>query len=106
MAWDGELAEVRTGILRFMSDEELAAFRDTPEQQRRWKIKPVMAIDDAQKTDESPGAVSQRVSDVIMDIYHGRTTPQQNKAIGAEVERSGRVKAGSDKAVGKAIGGG
>jgi len=71
-----------------------------------WELESVMAIDDAQKTDESPGAVSQRVSDVIMDIYHGRTTPQQNKAIGAEVERSGRVKPGSDKAVGKAVGGG
>jgi hypothetical protein len=51
------------------------------------------------------GSVSERVSDVIMDVYHGRTTPQQNKALVREVERVGRLKPDADKAVGKAISG-
>jgi hypothetical protein len=71
-------------------------------------VLPPMAIDDkpAEKSVATDaGSVSERVSDVIMDVYHGRTTPQQNKALVREVERSGRLKPDADKAVGKAIGG-
>jgi hypothetical protein len=68
----------------------------------------VEAIDDKPAEKSAPtdaGSVSERVSDVIMDVYHGRTTPQQNKALVREVERVGRLKPDADKAVGKAIGG-
>ena len=63
-----------------------------------------MAIDDAPKTDA--GSIAERVNDVIGDVLAGRTTKEQNQALGTAVERSWRVKPDADKAVGKAIGGG
>jgi hypothetical protein len=71
----------------------------------RYFARVAMAEEKASEAKTDAGSVSDRVSDVIMDVYHGRTTPQQNKALVREVERVGRLKPDADKAVGKAIGG-
>ena len=65
-----------------------------------------MAVDDAPKpAPTDAGSIAERVSDVIGDVLAGRTTKEQNQALGTAVERSWRVKPDADKAVGKAIGG-
>ena len=76
------------------------------------RIRTWIAVADAMMSD-SPGgesapdtteaAVQRRVDQVCDDLIAGRTTTAQRSGLGSAVERAGRVRSGSDAAVGRAV---